>query len=201
LNSGKIKPASRETGFVSWLPEYIRPAMIPGMTYKEKPEVSQATTLCKSCGLCCTGHLFVWTKLRSAELDSIQSLGLKVFREPGRRGFGQPCPLWEGHCTIYDSPHYPRFCHTYKCKLLINVLNENAPFPEAMEIVQKAMRMIRDVESLLPASPLESFRERLVAHMEHGDADLELQSKAKVLLSFFEEHFGVDDFFDESRDE
>lgn len=175
--------------------------MILGMSYKEEQEETQATTLCKSCGLCCTGHLFVWTKLRSAELDSIQSLGLKVFREPGRRGFNQPCPLWEGQCTIYDSPDYPRFCRTYKCKLLIKVLNENIPFPEAMETVQKAMGMIREVESLLPASPLESFRERLVTHLENEDGNLELQLKAKGLLSIFEEHFGVNDFFDVSRDE
>lgn len=186
---------------MSRLPFSIYAAMIHGMSYKEEPEESQATTLCKSCGLCCTGHLFVWTKLRSAELNSIQSLGLEVVREPGQRGFSQPCPLWEGHCTIHDSPYYPRFCHTYKCKLLIHVLNENTPFPEAMEIVQKAMGMIREVESLLPASSLESFRERLVAHMEHGDAELEFQMKAKALVSYFEENFGVDDFFDKPLDE
>lgn len=191
----------QEAVIVSRLPFSIDAAMIHGMSYKEEPEESQATALCKSCGLCCTGHLFVWTKLRSAELNSIQSLGLEVVREPGQRGFSQPCPLWEGHCTIHDSPHYPRFCHTYKCKLLIHVLNENTPFPEAMEIVQKAMGMIREVEALLPASSLESFRERLVAHMEHGDAELEFQMKAKALVSYFEENFGVDDFFDELRDE
>lgn len=195
----KTKTHSRETVIGSWLPFSVHAAMIHSMSDKEEPEESQATTLCKSCGLCCTGHLFVWTKLRSAELDSIQSLGLKVFREPGRRGFNQPCPLWEGQCTIYDSPHYPRFCHTYKCKLLINVLNENIPFSEALETVQMAMDMVREVEARLPASPFESFRERLVAHMENGEATLESQSKAKALLSFFEEHFGVDDFFDEPR--
>jgi uncharacterized protein len=175
--------------------------MIPDMANGDEMDGSRATRLCKSCGLCCTGHLFVWTKLRSAELDSIQSLGVKVFREPGRRGFNQPCPLWQGQCTIYDSPQYPRFCHTYKCKLLIKVLNENLPFPEALETVRKAMRMIRELEALLPASQPDNFRERLAAHMESGDADLELQSKAKTLLFFIKEHFGVDDFFDEARDE
>lgn len=170
--------------------------MIPVMT---KGDEAWATALCKSCGLCCTGHLFVWTKLRSAELDSIQSLGVKVFREPGRRGFNQPCPLWDGQCAIYDTPHYPRFCHTYKCKLLIKVLNENVPYPEAAAVVQTAMKMIREVETLLPAPQDDNFRERLVAYMESGDAGLEFRSKADALLSFLREHFGVDDFFDKPR--
>lgn len=183
-----------------WLPNRVQPAMICGMADGHETDESLATTLCKSCGMCCTGHLFVWTKLRSAELDAIQSLGVHVFREPGRRGFNQPCPLWEGQCTIYDSPQYPRFCHTYKCKLLLKVLNENVPLPDAMGIVRMALRMIGELEALLPDSPLESFRERLVALLESVDSDLELQSKAQTLLSFFEEHFGVDDFFEGSRD-
>lgn len=174
--------------------------MIPGMTSNNEADEPQATSLCKSCGLCCTGHLFVWTKLRSAELDSIQSLGLKVFREPGQRGFNQPCPLWDGQCTIYETPQYPRFCHTYKCKLLQAVLNENVPMPDAMETVQEAMEMIQEVESLLPASPIGNFRERLVAYLESVDSDPVLQSKAMTLLSFLEEHFGVDDFFEGSKD-
>ena len=38
--------------------------------------------------------------------------------------------------------------------------------------------------------------ERLVAHMEHGNADPEFQQKAEALLIFFDEYFGVSDFFD-----
>ncbi|NJC95782.1 MAG: hypothetical protein FIB03_05500 [Anaerolineae bacterium] len=182
------------------LPNRIHPAMIPGMTNNAETDESRATALCKSCGLCCTGHLFVWTKLRSAELDGIQSLGVQVFREPGRRGFNQPCPLWDGQCTIYDSPQYPRFCYTYKCKLLLKVLNENIPFPDATGIVRDAMTMIRELETLLPESPLENFRERLIAYLESEDSDSELLSKAQALLSFYEEHFGVDDFFEEPGD-
>jgi uncharacterized protein len=186
-------------GSVAGLPNRTHPAMILSMTHKDDPKESPATVLCKSCGLCCTGHLFVWTKLRSAELDATQSLGGNVFREPGRRGFNQPCPLWDDQCTIYDSPQYPRFCHTYKCKLLQAVLNENVPLPDAMETVQKAMEMIQEVESLLPASPIGNFRERLVAYLESEDSDPVLQSKAMTLLSFLEEHFGADDFFEGSR--
>jgi hypothetical protein len=170
--------------------------MMPAMT-AEYP----ATTLCKSCGLCCTGHLFIWSKLRSAELNSAQALGLNVIREPNQRGFSQPCPLWDGVCTVYTSPQYPRFCHTYKCKLLKELLEENIPLPESLTVVRQAKDMIDELEVFLPASSKVGFRERLVAQMEQGNADREFKLKANALLNFFEKHFGVSDFFDKSREE
>jgi len=159
-------------------------------------EDSPASILCKSCGLCCSGHLFTWTKLRSAELDSIQSLGLKVIREPQQRGFSQPCPLWQGQCTIYESPQYPRFCHTYKCKLLKQLLEENIQLPEALQIVQDTFRLIAEVKSLLPTSPSDNFRERLAAQLEQGSGEPALQSKADELLRLYAEQFGVNDFLE-----
>ena len=171
------------------------------MTTMEQTNESPATTLCKSCGLCCTGHLFVWSKLRSAELDSAQALGLNVIREPNQRGFNQPCPLWDGVCTVYTSPHYPRFCRTYKCKLLKEVLDENIALPESLTVVQQAKEMIDELETFLPASPNISFRECLVTNMENGNADPKFKLKANALLNFFEKHFGVNDFFDKLQEE
>ena len=152
--------------------------------------------LCKSCGLCCTGHFFVWSKLRSAELDGIESLGLKVFREPGQRGFNQPCPLWQGQCTIYDSPQYPRFCKTYKCKLLKQLLNETIRLSEALIVVGQAKEMIEKVELLLSDSSKGNFRERLVNQIEGGEADKDFQQKADALLHFLDVQFDINDFFE-----
>jgi hypothetical protein len=166
------------------------------MGSKDNMNISHGMTLCKSCGLCCTGHFFIWSKLRSAELDPIESLGLKVFREPERRGFNQPCPLWQGQCTIYDSPHYPRFCHTYKCKLLKKLLNENIQLPEALIIVDQAKEMIEKLEYLLPISTNDNFRERLVNHIERGKANKDFQQKANALLLFLDTQFDINDFFD-----
>jgi hypothetical protein len=169
--------------------------MMSGMTGMDGTNESQANILCKACGLCCTGHLFVWTKLRSAELDPIQGLGLKVFRSvPSQRGFNQPCPLWQGQCTIYESPHYPRFCRTYKCKLLKELLDESTSLPHALTVIEQAKAMIHEVEALLPPSPNANFRERLVAHLETvKDTDLDLRRKADELLMMYEEIFGVND--------
>jgi len=154
---------------------------------------SPATTLCKSCGLCCTGHLFVWAKLRSSELDGAESLGLKVFREPHQRGFNQPCPLWDGVCTVYTSPQYPRFCKTYKCKLLKQVLDEVTALPSALTVVQRTKDMIHDLDMALPTSPEPNFRERLVTFLEQEDASPALLKKARALLKVYESQFGVND--------
>lgn len=160
---------------------------------------SQANDLCKACGLCCTGHLFIWAKLRPAELDSAEELGLTVFRsDPTQRGFSQPCPLWRGQCTIYATPHYPHICRAYKCKLLKEVIGENTPLPNALTVVDRAKEMIRELEPLLPASQNHNFRERLVAHFESGNTEPEFRAKAEALLSFYDLYFGVNDLVEKA---
>jgi len=176
--------------------------IIPGMT---KTEETDASTLCRSCGLCCTGHLFSWAKLKSNELTSARGLGLNVFgSEPSQRGFSQPCPLWEGECTVYTSPHYPHACGTYKCKLFKEVLDETIPLSNALIVIQQTKEMIAELEIFLPASSNISFRERLVARIEHleesakqENADLEFQQRAHELLIYYKKYFGVKDLVDE----
>ena len=127
-------------------------------------------------------------------MDGIQALGVKVHREPAQRGFDQPCPLWQGECTIYATPQYPRHCHTYKCKLLRKLMDENIEFPSALEIVKNTIDMIREIESLLPVSQIAGFRERLVSHLEEGKATTEFITKANELLDDFDKNFGVKDY-------
>ena len=164
------------------------------MTEPERENESPATSLCKSCGLCCSGHLFAWVKLRSPEVDAAKSLGLHVLgTDPNHRGFNQPCPLWDGQCTIYDSPDYPRSCRTYRCKLLKKLLDDTITLPTALTVVQAAKYRIHAVTSLLSESSDCNFRERLVTHLESGNANLEFQRQAYALLRDFEDEFGVKD--------
>ncbi|HLO16264.1 MAG TPA: YkgJ family cysteine cluster protein [Anaerolineales bacterium] len=182
------------------------------MTGIAETNESQGNLLCKSCGLCCTGHLFIWAKLRPSELDSAEALGMRVFRsDPTQRGFSHPCPLWQGKCTIYDSPHYPHVCRAYKCKLLKEVIGEKSSLPNALTMVEQAKGMIREVEALLPPSPNPNFRERLVAQLENRerlktssgleDTDQEFLTKAGSLLIFYEQVFGVTDLVDKLDEE
>lgn len=170
----------------------------------EETNESPANMLCRSCGLCCTGHLFVWAKLRPAELDSAEALGMHVFRsDPSQRGFSQPCPLWKGECTIHASPQYPHSCRAYNCNLLKEVIAENVSLPHALTVIQEAKGMIHEVEALLPASPISGFRERLVAQLEGPgeNTDPEFRLKADTLLIFYEKVFGVKDLVDRSDEE
>jgi len=161
-------------------------------TYKDSRE-SDPTILCKSCGLCCTGHLFTWTKLRSPELDLIRSLGVRVFREPQRRGFDQPCPLWDGVCTIYEDPSYPRFCQTYKCKLLKQLSDEVIPLHDALKVVGETKSLVRELDAALPDSSSTNFRERLESCIVDDNADETVRVMASRVVEIFESRFGVKD--------
>lgn len=158
-----------------------------------------ASLLCVECGLCCTGHLFLWAKLRSKEVGIARRFGLNVLGvEPENRGFGLPCPLWAGKCPIHTSPDYPHACRTYKCKLLKRVMEDPLAIPDALESVRLAKEKIADLKQLLPAIKSDNFRERLVSFMEHGvDSALEdgafvdLRRKAVDLIKYYEIQFGV----------
>ena len=166
---------------------------------------SPSNILCKSCGLCCSGHLFAWVRLNAPELDPAQSLGLTVIRDdPRQRGFTQPCPLWNGICTVYTSPDYPRTCRNYKCVVLKRLLDDDIALPEALSAIQETLNLIREIEPLLPASSAISFRERLITHKEILESkgtepegrDSEFLRKTETLLTYYEDQFGVDDFID-----
>jgi hypothetical protein len=179
------------------------------MTGVNEASESQANILCKTCGLCCSGHLFAWVRLNASELNPSEALGLNVIRsDPRQRGFTQPCPLWDGQCTIYVSSNYPRVCGIYKCKLLKELFDESISLPSALTVVQDALKMIRELEPVLQASPNISFRERLVSRLEslnssmkHGSVDTEFRLKAEELLTVYEKYFGVDDLLDKPSGE
>ncbi|NWG07411.1 MAG: hypothetical protein HXY35_12080 [Chloroflexi bacterium] len=174
-----------------------------------KTDELQANILCKSCGLCCTGHLFIWVRLKAVELDRSQALGLNVIRsDPRQRGFTQPCPLWQGQCTIYTSPDYPRVCRTYQCRLLIEVNNGDTPLKDALSSIEQVKGTIRELETHLPVASNNNFRERLVAYIEsterparHEKTDSELRQKAESLLDFYEKVFGIKDLLDRLQEQ
>lgn len=157
--------------------------------------MTEAQTLCKACGLCCTGHLFTWVKLRPSELDQVEQLGVHVLRShPRQRGFNQPCVLWDGLCTAYGSPQYPHACRAYHCKLLKELMSDQIDLVDALQTVEQATDMIRLLEQQLPASTETSFRQRLATELErtHG-IEPQFKIQAEALLKFYEEVFGVDD--------
>lgn len=172
------------------------------MTEIEYSRASDATTLCKACGLCCTGHLFSWVRLKATELSPLEKLGVQVIRDdPRQRGFTQPCPMWNGDCKIYNFHQYPSGCDSYKCKLLRELLDESVELGKALRVVKQTRAKIRSVEGLLPPSAQTSFRERLVERLEHlgnlpslDSAEADFRFQADELLKLLDRRFGVNDF-------
>ena len=73
-------------------------------------------------------------------------------------------------------------------------MDESVTLPEALTVVQEAKGMIEEVDGLLPVSLNKNFRERLVAQLENpGEKDLGFQEKARTLLLFYKDRFGVKD--------
>lgn len=132
----------------------------------------------------------------------MERLGAKVIRnDPRQRGFLQPCPLWNGVCTIYAAPEYPSSCGRYKCNILRRFLDEDLSFDDALKMIQETLNLIREIEPLLPNSKIASFRERLITHKEvleskKENLDGEFMRKTAELLVRYEDWFGVDDFVD-----
>ncbi|MCB0103986.1 MAG: hypothetical protein KDD74_18205 [Anaerolineales bacterium] len=163
-----------------------------------------ANLLCKACGLCCSGHLFSWVRLNAPELDPVEKLGIKVIRnDPRQRGFLQPCSMWQSTCVIYASPDYPRSCKKFNCQVLRRLQDDDISFPEAMAMVAEILELIREIESILPESANESFRERMIAQKERLEIkpellpyEEELLSKTRKLLDWYIYRFGVDEFLD-----
>jgi hypothetical protein len=168
------------------------------MTEIEYSRAPEASALCKACGLCCSGHLFSWVRLRAPELNRLEKLGVQVIRsDPRQRGFLQPCPLWNGQCTIYDSPDYPSGCSAYNCKLLRELLDESVSLPKALRVVKRAKAQIQEVDVLLPDKTIPSFRERLITYLESVKDESDLYTKAQSLVNLLRDDFGITDLVEE----
>ena len=172
------------------------------MTKIEYSRGDEAESLCIACGLCCTGHLFSWVQIKSAERPRLDQLELTMIQPSAKQhGFRQPCPMWDGKCSIYHSKVYPSGCRSFNCKLLREVLDESISLSKALRVVKRTKERIGVVDEFLPASRSTSFRERLIERLENVSSkpdaiDKEFRSKANELLIDFKKHFGVRDFRD-----
>ena len=76
------------------------------------------------------------------------------------------------------------------------MLDESVPLTDALGVVGQTKEKIEELESILPASANQNFRERLVHELEDGHADLQFREKAHRLLALYREQFGVKDLID-----
>lgn len=95
--------------------------------------MSDASTLCCGCALCCDGTLFDRVPLGLGEQVPLPVTTLPT----GARHLAQPCAGLQGRaCSCYEQR--PRPCRGFKCLLLTALEAGEVGLPAALEVVARA---------------------------------------------------------------
>lgn len=111
-----------------------------------------ATTLCTSCGLCCSGVVLSGVLLAPEELPWAAKHRLPVVETPRGPAFAQPCALLvESRCGGYEGR--PGACRRFVCDLLGAVEAGERPLGEAIDEVVALRAEVAALEArMAPAS-------------------------------------------------
>ncbi len=122
------------------------------------------TTLCTSCGLCCSGALFPRTVLRPEEVTwAREKRLLSVIDDPVEPSFAQPCGLLrDRRCTAYEER--PQVCRTFRCKLL-------KQFEDGEIGLDIALAKVRRVEVLFARLPHDATPTTVDALLDLGELE------------------------------
>jgi Fe-S-cluster containining protein len=108
--------------------------------------MTESSSLCLSCGLCCDGTLIGFVQLDDEELPALQKV--KQFEEAGNHGFFlQPCSEFCDGCTIYH--HRPKQCALFKCGLLKSVEQKELDFNLALQHIEEVKLQKNSLEKKL----------------------------------------------------
>ena len=152
--------------------------------------MSDASTLCVGCGMCCNGVLFTNARAEPDEVPRLRALGLEVEQVRDRTQFRLPCPHHDdGHCGIYSD----RFlkCRTFRCALLKRLDSGEATLAEAQATVAQAKAMLERVTALDPAAGQFRMRVQQRSAPPPGDGE-DAPLRRRVLI----ESLALDLFFD-----
>ena len=108
----------------------------------------QSSELCTSCGLCCYAfHNFGYVE-NQEEQQIIEKFGGIIFtNNKGKLCFKQPCPAFNGICSVY--PNHPSSCQEYQCKLLKSMQNNNITPDKAKKIVENTRKEVMLIDNSL----------------------------------------------------
>lgn len=100
-----------------------------------------AADICTSCGLCCSGAIFLNARIDQSEFALVERLGLKRWDNPDFPAIAFPCPaLTNRCCTVYEDR--PAICRKYRCEVLNNVDRGTLSPDRAIEIVTEAVALV-----------------------------------------------------------
>lgn len=96
--------------------------------------VSEASTLCQACGLCCDGSLFSRAPLRPDEpAPPLATISTTVY---GARYLTQPCSaLGASGCGCYAQR--PLACRGFECLLLTALVADEVSLADALTVVDR----------------------------------------------------------------
>ena len=103
--------------------------------------LSSAAAICESCGLCCSGALFLCVELPLDEVLGARHCGLDVRETPTITGFPLPCSQYrDRRCAVYEDAGRPHVCHSYRCWLLHRYLTGHVTLKHARRMIRLAKR-------------------------------------------------------------
>ena len=105
-------------------------------------------TLCKECGLCCTGVFHPMAFLYTDDDINIakkSNLNIISTKEDKFNSFSLPCPAFDGSCSIYNER--PSVCPKHQCDLLKSTLQSITTLEDSLKIVNN---MKSHLDTFLP---------------------------------------------------
>jgi hypothetical protein len=166
-------------------------SVVPGIGEEERaggePE-SDASALCVSCGLCCTGAIFTDVGLGPEEAARLRGLGGPVEQVGERLQLVFPCPHHSsGSCGIYSDRYLN--CRKFRCALLKRLDAGEVTVGEAQATVAQALKMLARVTEIDPAAAKYSVRRANRAVAPGGGEGVD---RGRLLI----ESLALDLFFD-----
>lgn len=104
--------------------------------------------LCTQCGLCCFSFHSIGFIANEQEKKVVQKFGGEIYtNKHGQIEFQQPCPAFNGKCSIY--PNHPQSCKDYRCQLLKSLSSTKITYQQALDIINQTKGAVSKIDYIL----------------------------------------------------
>jgi len=167
-------------------------------------QTETAKQLCATCGLCCTSFFSTGYVSNEEEKQTVEEFGGELFNnEDGQLCFRQPCPAYNGNCTVY--PNHPLSCQGFECALLKQLLRGEITLEHAVSLVQQTQEAVSQVDATLfpllgdrKIPTIDYMRQFFILLEDEKNTKGFKQSYAKALAAHAVFMFLRNKYFDES---
>lgn len=107
------------------------------------PEVEQE--ICRKCGFCCNGTLFLHACLNEGEKGNLPDMiESSVFSDGDSDYFKLPCNYFREKCTIYNEIRAD-VCSAYRCQLLKDLADNKITKIVALKVINEASLLCDEI--------------------------------------------------------